>query len=593
VEQTPDSVAVVHLNQQITYRELNESANRLAHHLISLGVGAEDRVAVLLERSPAMVVSLLAILKAGAAYVPLDPVYPRRRLSFMLEDSGAKVLITEQSARESLPASLHVPVLSLSDAAGLLSGYDTTNPQSGVMPDNLAYLIYTSGSTGAPKGVLGIHRACVNRFEWMWERYPFERDEVCCQKTSLSFVDSVWEIFGPLSKGITLVLIPDEVVKDPARLIEELAARAVTRIVLVPSLLRAMLSEVTGARLPRLRYWVSSGEALSAELAARFRERMGERRLINLYGSSEVCADVTCYEVPEHPESRSVPIGRPIANTSVYILDREMRPVPEGVSGELYVAGEGLARGYLNRAGQTAERFVPHPFGDEPGMRLYRTGDVARYVAGGEIEYLGRIDQQVKVRGFRIELGEIESALASHPSVREAVGAVYADGSGDKQLVAYLVAAADGLSVGELRSYLGARLPEYMVPSLFVTLEEMPLTPNGKIDRRALPAPDEARPDYAGEYAAPATPVEEVLADIWCKLLGLERVGTRDNFFDLGGHSLMATRLLSKVREVFGVEVALREVFAGPTVAALASIIEELLVNEIEGLSEAEVEQLL
>jgi amino acid adenylation domain-containing protein/non-ribosomal peptide synthase protein (TIGR01720 family) len=419
----------------------------------------------------------------------------------------------------------------------------------------------------------------------MWERYPFERDEVCCQKTSLSFADSIWEIFGPLSQGVPLVVIPDDITKDPPRLLETLAKREVTRIVLVPSLLRAILDTVEEVLVPRLRYWSSSGEALSPELAERFRERLGERYLINLYGCSEVCADVTYYELPEHLGERRVPIGQPITNTQAFILDAYKQPVPQGVRGEIYIAGAELTRGYLNRPDLTAEKFVPHPYSAAPGALLYRTGDLGRYLPDGNIEYFGRSDYQVKLRGMRIELGEIETMLNEHPAVNSCVvklvEVLRADGrDGDARLVAYVVAdEARGGRPAELHRYLQERLPEHMIPAHFLLLEALPLTPSGKVDRRALPAFDPTMAVTVG-YVAPRSPVEELIASIWSEVLGVRRVGVQDNFFELGGHSLLATQVIARMRQVFPVEIALRSIFEQPTIIGLAKLVDRKMRSE-------------
>ena len=425
VERTPDAVALIFEDHQLSYRELNARANQLTHLLQQRGVGVESLVGVMAERSLEMVVALLAILKAGGAYLPLDPSYPHERLAFMLEDAGVELLLTQQHLVAQSPS--HRAEIILLDADWpVVSQYSTDNPDCTVSPENLAYVIYTSGSTGQPKGVSGTHRGAVNRFHWMWQQYPFAPGEVCCQKTSLSFVDAVWEVFGPLLAGVPSVLIGREDVVDARRLAQRIEEHGVTRLVAVPSLLRAILESEEGVerRLGSLRYVVSSGEALGRELAREWRERVWGSELLNLYGSSEVSADATSAEVGEVESvvgEGGVKIGRPIGNTQVYVLDGEMRIVPVGVMGELYVGGAGLARDYLRRAEQTAERFVPHPYARQAGERLYRTGDMVRWLSDGRLEYIGRGDGQVKVRGYRIELGEIEAVLRRHESVREAV----------------------------------------------------------------------------------------------------------------------------------------------------------------------------
>jgi amino acid adenylation domain-containing protein len=566
VERTPDAVALICEAEQMTFRHLNERANQLAHRLRRSGVGPESQVGICVNRGLDLVVGLLGILKAGGAYVPLDPAHPRERLRFMLDDAGAQVLVTQTSLRELFEGYAGESVCIDGDRAAI-AAESTSNCASSVSATNLAYVIYTSGSTGRPKGVMATHRATMNRFHWMWKRFPFAAHEVCCQKTNLSFVDSVWEILGPLLQGVKSVVITDEAVRDPMLLIDVLARHEVSRIVLVPSLLRMILKTDLRQRLNKLYLWVTSGEALPADLCELFREQLPEAQLINLYGSSEVSADVT-YHVIENEETH-VPIGVPISNSQIYILDSRLQPAPIGVSGDLYVGGEGLARGYVRAPELTAERFIPDPFGHEKAGRLYRTGDLARFRADGKIEYLGRRDQQVKIRGFRIELGEIETMLSAHPDVRECVVTARNDVPGETRLVAYLVPATERVPTpAELREFLGEKLPEYMIPAVFSWLERMPLMPNGKIDRRALPPPEQ----YAvqDEYVAPRTELEKDLAGIFCEAIGLERVGVDQNFFDLGGHSLLAMQVVSRIREKFGVELAVRRLFELPAVASLA-----------------------
>jgi amino acid adenylation domain-containing protein len=452
---TPHALALNSPNQALTYGELNARANRLARHLRRLGVVPGTLAAVCLERSPDTVVALLAILKAGAAYVPLDPAYPRKRLAYMLEDSRAPVVVTERALQDRLPETAAKVVLLDGDAAAIARHRPGDLDLPGAGPD-AAYVIYTSGSTGNPKGVVGTHGAALNRFRWMWQAYPFRPREICCQKTALSFVDSVWEVFGPLLAGVPSTIIPDQDLKDPRRLLAALETAGVTRIVLVPSLLRVLLDAEPdlAARLPRLLFWVSSGEALPADLGRRFKWAVPAARLLNLYGSSEVTADVTYYEVRGDEPGPGIPIGRPISNARVYVLDRHLEPVPIGVPGEVYVGGPVLARGYLNRPDLTAERFVPSPFGPAaaglaPDDRLYRTGDLARYRPDGNLDYAGRLDHQVKVRGFRIELGEIEAALNEHPAVRRALVVARPNDRGDIQLIAYTIADPDALQQDE------------------------------------------------------------------------------------------------------------------------------------------------
>lgn len=577
VARTPDAVAVVCDTVQMTYRELNQRANQLAHHLRRLGVRPDVLVGLCVERSPDMVVGLLGILKAGGAYVPLDPDYPRARLAFMLEDAQVSVLLTQARLVSVLPKHA-APVVCLDTERHTMAQTGLENPVCEVTPEHLAYVLYTSGSTGTPKGVLGLHRGAVNRLAWMWQTYPFAPDEVGCQKTSLNFVDAVWELFGPLLQGIPTVLIPEAVLKDPQRLVHTLAAHRVSRMVLVPSLLRALL-DLPGdlqRQLPTVQLWISSGEPLPVDLCRRFQECLPHRMLLNLYGSSEVAADVTWYDTRWlGATATSVPIGRPLANTQIYLLDAHQHPVPIGVPGELYAGGDGLARGYLHRSAMTAERFIPNPFSSEPGARLYKTGDLARYLPDGTIEFLGRRDHQVKLRGRRLELGEIEAVLGQHPAVREAVVVIREDTPGARRLVAYVVPTQPPAPTpSALRSFLQEKLPEYMIPAAFEVLYALPLAPNGKVDRLALPAPDLAPLRLAHPAAAPHTPVQTVLTEIWNQLLGRASIGIHDNFFELGGHSLLAVQLMHRIRQTFDQDLPLTTLIQAPTIADLATSLE-------------------
>ena len=575
VERTPKAVAVKFGDRQLTYEELNSRANQLAHHLRRLGVEPEGCVAICVERSLEMIVGLIAILKAGGAYVPLEPAYPSERISFILEDSQARLLLTQEHLTHSLPVA-NVQTICLDRDWQEIAQESSENPTEGAAATNSAHLIYTSGSTGQPKGVLSAHRASVNRFSWMWEQYPFATGEVCCQKTALSFVDSIWEIFGPLLQGVPLVIIPDDTVKDPQRFVAALSVNKVTRLVLVPSLLRVILEigEDLARQLSDLRYCVCSGETLPVDLATAFREQFPQANLINLYGSSEVAADVTCYEVRNTDGLATIPIGRPIGNTKIYILDSHLQPAPVGVPGEIYVGGEGLARGYLNREELTAEKFVADPFSRQSGARLFRTGDIGRYLTDGNIEYRGRRDNQVKVRGFRIELGEIEAQLASQPQVQQAVVIARDDERGEKQLLAYVIPAGKAPASNELRAHLRRKLPDHMIPAAFILLDELPLTASGKVNRLALPPPDRKQLVAGEDFVAPRTQTEEILASVWADVLDTADVGVNDDFFALGGHSLLLARIAPRIRETFQLELPLRALFEAPTVAALAERIE-------------------
>lgn len=575
----PDGIAVSDGDRHYTFSQLNRRANQIARRLLLSGVSQGDAVAVCFERNAETVAALLGALKSDAAYVPLDATYPVERLAFMLADSGARILLTQRALAGHVGAA-GVETICLEDVA---TQGDEANVAVPASPDQLMYIAYTSGSTGVPKGVDVTHRATVNRFQWMWDAYPFAAGEVACQKTVLSFVDSVWELFGPLLRGVPTVVIADPVVKDPVTLVRVLSESRVSRFVLVPSLLRVLLAAIPDLRerLPLLRLWVSSGEALSTELAEEFRVRMPHAVLLNLYGSSEVAADVTCYEVcapghDAHRGLRGVPLGRPIANTQIYILDAMGEPVALGVPGEIYVGGEGLARGYHGRPDLTAERFVPNRF--TPGSRLYRTGDLARYLTDGNLEFLGRIDHQVKIRGMRVELGEVQAVVAEHPDVREAVVVALQIGGSDNQLVAYLTTRSEEpIDKEALRDYASQRLAPYMVPAVFVPLQEFPLTPNGKVDRRALPPPDADAVVGALAYTPPSGSTEVELVRIWSEVLSLpaERIGIHHNFFALGGHSLLVVQAMNRIRDCFGVEISIGELFDRQTIASLASLVEQ------------------
>jgi amino acid adenylation domain-containing protein len=482
-------------------------------------------------------------------------------------DTNAPVIVTQQHLAGQLPE--HDGCLVRIDADWeQIAQHPDTAPLNTTLPGNLAYIIYTSGSTGRPKGVTGLHQGMVNRIVAQASIAAFENEDVCCQKTSIGFVDSIFEVLGPLSHGLQLVIADPAAGRDPVALAKLIADADVTRVVMVPSLASTLVSEPTARRwLSGLKVCTLSGEAFGKDLLQHLIEALPGCRFVNLYGSSEASADVSYYVAGEWTEG-VVPIGRPISNTQAYVLDGFGEVSPTGVAGELYVGGAGLARGYLGRPDLTAERFVPSPFGD--GARLYRTGDLVRYLPDGNLEFLGRIDHQVKLRGYRIELGEIEAALVQHPDVDQAVVTAREDSPGDKRLVAYVVGNAE---VDVLRGHLKQSLPDYMVPSAFVMLEALPLSPNGKIDRKALPAPEQGAVARS-EYVAPRTPTEEVLASIWGEVLKLDRVGIEDNFFELGGHSLLAVRVMARVRDALEMELPLRVLFEAPTIRELTEWIE-------------------
>ncbi|HEY0603974.1 MAG TPA: amino acid adenylation domain-containing protein [Herpetosiphonaceae bacterium] len=585
--QTPNGIALRYGEESLTYAALNARANQLAHHLQTLGVGPETLVGICLDRSIKLVVGLLAILKAGGAYVPLDPGYPAERLGFMLEDTQAPVVITEQRFHALLPSDT-AQLLDLDSAWATIAAYPQTAPDSPTTADNLAYVIYTSGSTGQPKGAMNTHRAIVNRLLWMQDEYQLTAEDRVMQKTPFSFDVSVWEFFWPLITGATLVVARPEGHKDPAYLVDLIASQGITTLHFVPPMLQVFLQEPSLDRCRTLKRVICSGEALPFDLQTRFFERL-DCELHNLYGPTEAAVDVTYWHCDRASTLPTVPIGRPVANTEIYLLDRQLQPVPIGVPGELYIGGVQLARGYLNRPALTAEKFIPDPFSGEAGARLYRTGDLARFLPDGAIEYLNRLDHQVKIRGFRIELGEIEAVLRQHPHIRDAAVVARADGAQpDKQLIAYVVPDAQQPAEQAVQDFLKTRLPAYMLPSRLVTLDSFPLTTNGKLDRRALPAPDPTRPELERAYVAPRNATETVLAEILAEVLGVERVGIHDDFFALGGHSLNATQIMVRVREIFRTEIATAAIFDTPTVAGFAQALtaQEAKPGQIEKIAQ-------
>ncbi len=578
VARTPEAVAVVFENQHLTYRELNARSNQLAHYLRDLGVGPEMLVGICLERSLEMVVGLLGILKAGGAYVPLDPEYPAERLAFLLRDSAAPVLLTQKHLLPSLP-DCSARVICLDADASTFADMSEANPPPLATPDNLAYVIYTSGSTGVPKGVLVSHDNVVRLFRATQPWFEFDRHDVWTLFHSFAFDFSVWEIWGALLHGSRLVVVPSAVTRSPRDFYQLLLDERVTVLNQTPSAFRPLIAADQASRSAGelcLRLVIFGGEALElASLRPWFLNHGDQKhQLVNMYGITETTVHVTYrpLRMADLDDAPGSVIGRPIPDLRLYVLESNGQPAPTGVPGEICVGGAGVARGYLNRPELTAQKFVPDPFGGQPDARLYRSGDLARYLPDGDIQYLGRIDQQVKIRGYRIELGEIEAMLLQHPSVQEAVVLAREDQPGDKRLAAYLVpGGGNPIIPSELRAFLKQRLPEYMIPSVFVLLYALPLTPNGKVDRRALPAPDQDRPDLATGYVPPRDAVEEQLAAIWAEVLGLERVGIHDNFFELGGHSLLATRVIARANSVLDVDLALRRMFETPTIAALAA----------------------
>ncbi len=598
---TPDAPALVHAAGQLTYAELDRRAALLADVLRARGVGPEERVAICMDPAPETVAALLAVLKAGGAYLPLDPTSPAERLAFMVRDSGTRLVLAHPHLAERVAGAAEVVVLDgldgpeTPDAVAVPHSRTFALSHSTPSPDNLAYVIYTSGSTGAPKGVLAPHRGVVNAVEAYVRMFEVGPGSRVLLFAPLHFDPSVLDVFTALASGAALVVASREELMPGDGLVELLRGERITHFKATPSALAA----TPAAELPELGTVIAGGEACGAEVVARWAPG---RRFFNGYGPTETSVRVTTMECADG--TRPPPIGRPIPGVRLYVLDPRLEPVPAGVPGELWIAGVCVTRGYLGRPELTAARWLPEPFSGEPGARMYRSGDRVRWNARGEIEFLGRFDHQVKLRGFRIELGEIEAALERHPGVSEAVAMLREDAPGAARLAAYVVPAGDAVDPAGLRAWLRERLPEYMVPSALVALEALPRTPGGKLDRRALPAPEGT--SAGGEHTPPRTPTETALAAMFAGILGVERVGVHSHFFDLGGHSLLATRLVSQVREKLGVEVPLRTVFEAPTVAGLAAWLEanrpapELeeweMDEELErlaGLSDEEVRRLL
>jgi amino acid adenylation domain-containing protein len=567
---TPERVALLFERYQLSYRELNNRANQLAWHLRNLGVGPDVLVGILADRSLEMVVALLGVLKAGGAYVPIDPDYPPDRVAFMLEDAGAPVLLTQARFSGRLPRH-EGKTLYLDSDWDQISREDTSNPPNATTADSLAYMIYTSGSTGRPKGAMNTHRGICNRLLWMQDQYGLTEADTILQKTPFSFDVSVWEFLWPLLVGARLVLARPGGHREAAYLVELINEQRVTVLHFVPSMLGIFLEEPGVEGCQSLRHVICSGQALPFNLQEQFFKLL-PAQLHNLYGPTEAAVDVTHWTCQRDSERKLVPIGRPVANTQIYILDRNMQPVPIGVPGELYIGGVQVGRGYHNRAELTAERFLPDPFSRKPEARIYKTGDLCRWLPDGAIEYLARMDFQVKIRGQRIELGEIEAVLGAHEAVKQCVVVVREKTLGDQTLVAYFEPRADSApDASDLRNYLKKNLPDYMLPSAFVLMEKLPLTPNGKIDRKALPAP-EGDAYAVRKYEAPQGEVETTLAGIWADVLKVERVGRHDHFFELGGHSLLAVKLIERMRRK-GLHADVRALFSTPTLAELAAAV--------------------
>jgi amino acid adenylation domain-containing protein/non-ribosomal peptide synthase protein (TIGR01720 family) len=584
---TPEATAVEYERQQLSYCQLNTKANQLARQLRVLGVGAEVRVAICLERSLELMIALVGIMKTGGAYVPIDPAYPKERLSFMLGDAQAPVILIQERFLHLLPS--RSGVICLDRDWEEIAEQSDQNLETAIDPQNSIYVIYTSGSTGTPKGAINTHGGVLNRLLWMQEAYRLGAHDHVLQKTTPSFDVSVWEFFWPLIAGARLIMARPDGHRDSRYLAEVIATRQITTLHFVPSMLNAFVQDGGLERCASLRRVISSGEALSVELQERFFAK-SDAELHNLYGPTEAAVDVSFWQCERGRSNASVPIGRPIANMRLYILDEWMSPVPTGVTGDLYIAGIGVARGYLNRPELTAERFIANPFGSGGGERLYKTGDLARWRADGVIEYVGRIDHQVKIRGLRIELGEIEAVLQRHKTIKQALVRVREDRTGDRRLVGYVVShAGASANQSDLREYLRQQLPEYMVPGAFVYLDAFPLNDSGKIDHKLLPPPEQRDDEMERTYVAPQTATQELLADIWAEVLSVSRVGIHDNFFELGGDSILSIEIIARANEC-GLPLTSRNMFEFQTIAELAQLAgKTVAVNAEQGRIEGQV----
>ncbi|MFN6462897.1 MAG: amino acid adenylation domain-containing protein [Nostoc sp. DedVER02] len=593
VEKSSDAIAVAYQQEHLTYWELNNRANQLARYLKSLGVKPEVRVGICVERSLEMVIGILAILKAGGAYVPLDPGYPAERLAFMLEDVQAPILLTQTHLQNRLPLN-NQTVVNLDTDWEIIGQYSQDNLPSEVNPENLAYIIYTSGSTGTPKGTEVPHRSILG-FMFGVDYIQLDANQIWLQHSSISWDASALELWTPLLYGGRCVLYPERIPTQEG-LSQILQEQKVNILWLTSALFNLMIDTIPSGLLG-VKQLLIGGEALSVNHVRRALELLPETKIINGYGPSECTVFTCCYPIPQKltENVHSVPIGKPIGDRTVYILDDNLNRVTIGISGELYVGGASVARGYLNQPKLTSEKFIPNPF--IAGDILYKTGDLVRRLPDGNLEFIGRIDTQVKIRGFRIELAEIEAILVQHPDIKQVVVIAREDEPVNKLLVAYLVATNDSLTTGTLRNFLKVKLPNYMIPAALVFLDKFPLTPNGKLNRRALPAPDSDQRNREVDFVAPHTPIEQELATIWTEVLKLKQVGIHDNFFELGGHSLLATQVVSRLREAFTLDFPLRYLFENPTIAELAQKVNEQVENddlarilaEVDELSEEEV----
>ncbi|MEH1870989.1 non-ribosomal peptide synthetase [Nostoc sp.] len=575
VQHHPDCIAVIFGNEQLTYQELNNRSNQLAQYLQKIGVGSEILVGICISQSIEMIVGLLGILKAGGAYLPLDSSYPQERLKFMLEDAQVSVLLTQEKLLKSFQWFLN-PIICIDKNWEIITQENKNNLESSVTSHNLAYVIYTSGSTGKPKGVAIIHKA-VNRLVCNTNYIKLSPSDKIAQASNTSFDAATFEIWGALLNGAQLVGVSKDVILSPDEFALQLQQKQISVLFLTTALFQQIVRDVPQA-FASLRYLLFGGETVNIRWIKKILQYGAPKHLVHVYGPTENTTFSSYYYIPELPETTAfIPIGRPIANTKIYILDTHLQPLPIGVTGELYIGGDGLAREYLNHPALTTEHFITNYFTNNSKTRLYKTGDLARYLLDGNIEFLGRVDNQVKIRGFRIELSEIEAVLSEHPAVRETVVIADEDIPDNKYLVAYIVLSGEKVSklTFTLRDFLKEKLPEYMVPTAYVVMESIPLTANGKVDRRALPRPDIVTFDKY-DYVAPRSQVEELLTEIWSKVLGKEQIGVYDNFFELGGHSLLATQLISRIRDTFQIDVTVRNLFEAPTIEQLAKCIDTM-----------------
>jgi amino acid adenylation domain-containing protein len=587
VEKTPNAIAISYKNEQLTYQELNQRANQLAHYLQFLGIKLEDKIGVCIERSPLMAIAILGILKAGGAYVPLDAAYPVERLAFMLEDVKCPILLTQTHLSNQLPVDNIKQVINIESEWENISQYSSENLLTQVTPDHLAYIIYTSGSTGTPKGTEVPHRSFIG-FMFGVDYIKLDADNIWLQHSSISWDAFTLELWPPLLYGGRCVLYPDNVT-SPENLSKIIKEEGVNILWLTSALFNLIIDTIPEALL-EVKQLIIGGEALSVSHVRRALTLLSKTQIINGYGPSECTVFSACYGIPKQLDQNvnSIPIGKPIGDRKIYLLDRNLQRVPMGVAGEIYIGGKGVARGYLNQPMLTHKKFIDNPF--LAGDTLYKTGDLARRLTDGNLEFLGRIDNQVKIRGFRIELGEIETILTNHSEIREAIVTIREDVPGNKSLVAYIVPQNYQLTAHDLRNFLSQKLPNYLIPNAFVFLDKFPLTPNGKINRLGLPVADISRQNLGVKFVAPRTSTERELATIWTEVLKLTKLGIYDNFFELGGHSLLATQLISRLKETFEIEFPFRYLFENPTISQLA---EKVVNQQIELVKTDELAQIL